>query len=142
MRLFIEAPNGKVYYGGHTDVIYLKETMIEEEEPKRCETPAQVSYLLSKWFENPDNINCPFTLTTKDGDVHVFPPEILKRCIITVQAQTGDMNRLVPEGSIPDRFRFAPASSHPGDHSSPGLGYVPEDEETEEEVNQNETDRG
>lgn len=141
MRLIIEAPNGKIYYGALTEVIYLRGTMIEGEEPKRCENPQQVAEIIAGWYENLANINSAFTLTTKDGDVCIFPPEILKRCIPIVQAQPDILKRYVPESQSSVPKPNWPMGTQPGtgEHSSPGLGYEPEEgtgseipEETEE----------
>lgn len=135
MRLFIEAPNGRDYCGADTEAIYLKETMIQDVEPIRCENPQQAAEIMADWFKNPDNIYCAFTLMTRGGNVVIFPPEILKRCIITVQAQTGELGRFIPKGleKLGADIGVGSKLYNPGDHSSPGLGYVPEEELTEEE---------
>lgn len=146
MRLVIEAPNGRTYYGAPSNAMYFKESTREDEAPKLCENVHQVSNVLTKWIE--DNPYSAFTLTTDKGDVYVFPSEILKRCIITIELQADAIKKYIPE-SVYNKMdvRGNPLMKREqlsGEHSSPGMGYEPEDiitelpmeaEETEEEDN-------
>lgn len=141
MRLIIEAPNGRTYYGAEADAIYLKETMAEDETPKRCENSQYAAEVISEWFKNPDNIYCAFTLMNKHGAVYIFPPEILKRCIITVETQSDVIKQFIPESTAMKNIaikdnRYVKAENLSGEHSSPGMGYEPEGEITEAEETQ------
>jgi hypothetical protein len=122
MRIVIETPNGMIYKSADTPGFMLKETLVtgDEEEPKEYTDPPGAAAVICRWMEDLTNALSPFTITGPRGEVHIIPPEILKRSVITIAPS--DAEPLKKTLIDFDKMGVGTAAAHQASHDAPGLG--------------------